>query len=71
MEDYQRELLRVTNILCGKAFWLCRKEPSEENRLLASLAITRIKEVLRLFERHQDQSKKQRDYGTTTDYLDG
>ena len=71
MEDYQRELLRVTNILCGKAFGLCRKEPSEENRELASLAIDRIKEVLRLFERHQDQPKKQRDYGTTTDYLDG
>lgn len=53
MENHLRELLRVTNTLCGQVFGLCRIELTEENKRLASLAAERIKDVLRLFERQQ------------------
>ena len=46
-----KELLRVTNILCGQVFGLCRKDVTADNLQLASLATDRIKDVLRLFER--------------------
>ena len=48
-----KELLRVTNTLCGQVFVLCRKDVTADNLQLASLATDRIKDVLRLFERHQ------------------
>ena len=53
MENHLRELLRVTNTLCGEVFELCRKEVTEENIRLASLAADRIRDVLQLFERQQ------------------
>lgn len=53
MENHLRELLRVTNTLCGHVFGLCRMEVTEENIRLASLAAEHIREVLRLFERQQ------------------
>ena len=53
MENHLRELLKVTNTLCGQVFGLCRKEVTEKNKHLASLATERIKDVLRLFEREQ------------------
>ena len=48
MENHLRELLRVTNALCGQVFGLCRKEVNEENKQLASLVTDRIRDVLRL-----------------------
>jgi len=53
MENHLRELLRVTNTLCGKVFGLCRMEVTEENKRLASLAADRIRDILRLFEHPQ------------------
>lgn len=53
MENHLKDLLRVTNTLCGQVFGLCRKEVTEENKRLASLAADRIRDVLRLFERQK------------------
>ena len=57
MENHLRELLRVTNTLCGEVFELCRKEVTEENIRLASLAADRIRDVLRLLSVNSDEPK--------------
>lgn len=53
MENHLKDLLRVTNTLCGQVFGLCRKEVTDENKRLASLAADRIRDVLRLFVRQK------------------
>ena len=53
MENHLKELLRVTNTLCGKVFGLCRKDVNEENRKLTSLLTKQIKDALQLFEHEQ------------------
>ncbi len=53
MENHLKELLRVTNTLCGKVFGLCRKDVNEENRQLASLVTKQIKDTLQLLEHEQ------------------
>ena len=50
MENDLKELLRTTNMLCGKVFELCRKDATKENKALAVVATASIRETLRLFE---------------------
>ena len=50
MENDLKELLRTTNMLCGKVFELCRKDATKENISLAVVATASIRETLRLFE---------------------
>lgn len=52
MDGDLRELLRATNMLCGKVFELCRKEATRENKSLAVVATTHIRDTIRLLE-HQ------------------
>ena len=50
MEKECKELMRVTNILCGKVFEFCKKKDSPQ-RKSASAAITlRINEIIDFME---------------------
>ena len=53
MDKDLRELLQVTNILCGKVFDLCRKDESKVNKSLAVVTTGFIRNIIRLLEQSQ------------------
>ena len=53
MDKDLRELLQVTNILCGKVFDLCRKDETKVNKSLAVVTTGLIRDIIRLFEHSQ------------------
>jgi hypothetical protein len=53
MDKDLRELLQVTNILCGKVFDLCRKDETKVNKSLAVVTTGFIRDIIRLFEHSQ------------------
>ena len=57
MENHLRELLKVTNTLCGKVFGLCRKEVTEKNKHLASLATEQSRMYSDFLSENNDKQK--------------
>ena len=53
MDKDLRELLQVTNVLCGKVFDLCRKDESKVNKSLAVVTTGFIRNIIRLLEHSQ------------------
>lgn len=53
MDKDLRELLQVTNVLCGKVFDLCRKDESKVNKSLAVVTTGFIRNIIRLLEQSQ------------------
>jgi hypothetical protein len=53
MDKDLRELLQVTNILCGKVFDLCRKDETKVNKSLAVVTTGFIRDIIRLFDHSQ------------------
>ena len=53
MDKDLRELLQVTNVLCGKVFDLCRKDETKVNKSLAVVTTGFIRNIIRLLEHGQ------------------
>lgn len=53
MDKDLKELLQVTNVLCGKVFDLCRKDETKANKSLAVVTTAFIRDIIQLFERSQ------------------
>ena len=50
MEKEWKELMRKTNILCGKVFEFCRQDVSAERRDLASEVTSRLNAIIEIME---------------------
>ena len=50
MEKEWKELMRVTNNLCGKVFEFCRHDVSAERRDLASEVTSKLNAVIEIME---------------------
>ena len=54
MEKEWKELMRMTNILCGKVFEFCRYDVSVERRDLASEVTSKLNAIIEIME-NKDQ----------------
>ena len=50
MEKEWKELMRMTNILCGKVFEFCRHDVSAERRGLASEITSKLNAIIEIME---------------------
>ncbi len=50
MSQEQRELLRVTNLLCSKIFGFCKKHPKETEEILAGKLSAMLIEIIHFME---------------------
>lgn len=53
MDKDLKELLQVTNVLCGKVFDLCRKDATKESKSLAVVTTAFIRDIILLLEHSQ------------------
>lgn len=53
MDKDLKELLQVTNVLCGKVFDLCRKDATKESKSLAVVTSAFIRDIILLLENSQ------------------
>lgn len=50
MEKECKELMRVTNILCGKVFEFCKGKDSTERKVASTVITLRISEIINFME---------------------
>ena len=53
MDSEWKELMRVTNILCGLVFGFCKRKATRESREIAAAAVQKICDVIRLMENNR------------------